>query len=163
MADLNAGSEIVSTDNIEDPSNTVAAQVAALYAPMLRAVVAASPARVGDMNPNGSPKQPYTQFADGARYIVDARTRRFGDVWASYVSWPIDLSHYIIQYESIVSVKDLSTDKSIYNGSCRVFTKRGPKQPTHAQLLENDGAILKQLITEAVGECVAQLKIPSGE
>ena len=149
------GAKAVAADHIEDPGNALAAKIARLYAPGVGAVPDATPLDGGGLK-GRSPKS-YAAIGGGARYVVDVETEGFGTIWASYVTWPIDLSHYIVEYGARVRIEDLQAGKEVYSGACGVFTKRRPGLPTHEEMYANGGAVLKAMIDETVDQCLATL------
>jgi hypothetical protein len=153
-----AGAKAGADDILPNPANGIAAKVARLAAPNLGAVLADTPAQVGDVKPQGSTDQKYAQIAGGARYIVNVQTYIFRSVWASYATWPLDLKHYILEYMGNVTIRDITASKDVFRGRCFVFTKRTPDLPTHDQLYADNGAILKTFIGQTVDDCVAQLQ-----
>jgi hypothetical protein len=156
VAQMSVGASEVADDHIEDPGDRLAAKIAAAYAPGLGATVAAPPVTDQSIRRNWNAKD-YAAIAGGARYVVDVQSGQEGTVWASYVTWPLDLSHYIVHYQARVKIEDVVAGKELFSGACDVYTKRRPGLPTHDEMYANGGQILKAMIVETTDQCLDKL------
>jgi hypothetical protein len=157
IAQMSQGADDVTTDHIADPANDLAAKVAALYAPILHASIASTPVADGGIRLNWNAKA-YGAVTGGARYVVDVQTRQTGTVWASYVTWPLDFTHYVAHYRGVVKVEDVQAGKEVYRGDCDVYTSRRPGLPTHDEMYADSGAVLKTMLVETTDQCLAKLQ-----
>jgi hypothetical protein len=158
-----SGSASASKDELQDPANMIGAKVAALVGPNLGAVPADKPVVFEEAKLTGSANEKAAQLAGGARYLVNVQTELVGTVWASYATWPLDFTHYIVEYMGHITIHDVQAGKPVFSGRCQVFSKRGPDLPTHAEMYADDGARLKVYLAEAVDDCVAQLQAKNSE
>jgi hypothetical protein len=159
-----SGAATSRADAFPNPANLVGSEVAQRVARSLGAAPIDAPVDFDTLKLDGSQAQKYKTLAGPAQYIVDVHTMIYQDVWASYAAWPLDFSHYIVEYMANVTIYDAKAGKEVFGGRCFVFTKRTPDItkrtpdiPTHEQMFANNGAALKKYTHEAADDCVAQL------
>ena len=71
--------------------------------------------------------------------MVEVESAKAGAIWASQVTWPIDLTHYIVQYYALAWIVDMQSGKEVFRGRCEVFSKRRPDLPTHVEMYAEPG------------------------
>lgn len=152
-----SGTATSRADAFPNPANLVGREVAKRVAKSLGAVPIDAPVDFDTLKLDGSQAQKYKILAGPAQYIVDVHTNIFQDVWASYANWPLDFTHYIVEYMANVTIYDTKSAREMFSGRCYVFTKRTPDIPTHDQMFSNNGELLKKYTQEAADDCVAQL------
>lgn len=153
-SDVASGHEIAEKDGIEDPGTGVAREIAAAYAAAQggRLVDAPVLSSHGRGQPRDSPES-LAELAKGARYVVDA------DPTAISISdFRFDWTHYDLDYIDAVRIIDTSDDKVVASARCSIKSEPSAGLPTHAELLADGGARLKDLIAKKSQACLAKLR-----
>jgi hypothetical protein len=152
IAAISSGQEIIDKNQIQDPTNDMAHEIAAAFA-------AAHGARVADTPIPDDPSlfrtsaKKLTEQANGARYVVDIDAPAM-----ELLYFPFDWNHRDLMFFTVVKIVDTSTNKVVANARCLVKTKNAPDLMSHDQLLADGAAGLKQLIARKSATCLAELR-----
>lgn len=88
----------------------------------------------------------------GKGMVLDFKTTQ----WMLFY-YPTDWSHYRIAYAARGRLVRLEEPKIIWQGTCEFIGQDPKTSPTMAELVANNGALLKQRINEAADACAEQL------
>jgi hypothetical protein len=158
VAAISAGGDIVKRNNIANPANDTAHDLAAAYAAGHGYRFTDAPLPVDKAHP--APKrEDLAAFSQGARYIVDVEPPGM-----TLICQPLGWSSFDLMYADRVRVTDVQTGKVIENVRCFLKPQKRPGQLSHDQLLADGAAGLKLLIKAKAAECTAamaaELKLP---
>ncbi len=148
VAAIEAGGKIVAENDIENPANAIAKDLALAYA-KANGYRLADAALVVDKDPP-APKSGEPQ---GARYIVDV-----GPPGMNLIYFGLDWAHFDLIYSDRASVTDMTSNKVVAKGRCFLPTKKRPDLLGHDALLADKAAELKKLIQAKAAECEDKLK-----
>jgi hypothetical protein len=158
VAAISAGGDIVKKNNIANPANDIARDLAAAYAADHGYRLADTPLPVDKDHP--APKREgLAAFSQGARYVVDVEPPGM-----TLIYQPLGWTSFDLMYADRVRVTDVETGKVIENARCFLKSQKRPGQLSHDQLLADGAAGLKLLIKAKATECTAaiatELKLP---
>lgn len=151
VASIASGKHIVEADNIEDPSHDLAKTLAASWAAAHGGQVADAPILTDKEMLRASPET-LSKNAAGARYVVDVDPPGMTIIYFSF-----DWIHYDVMYLDYARVIDTQSNKVVATARCFIRTEK-QGAPTHEALLDNEGALLKQVIARKADTCLVKLK-----
>ncbi len=88
----------------------------------------------------------------GNGMVIDFKTTQ----WMLYY-YPTDWSHYRIAYSARGRLVRLEDSQIIWQGTCESVGQDPKTSPTMNELIANNGALLKEVISEAANACAEQL------
>lgn len=153
FAAISAGAKVVSENGIENPANDVAREVAIAYAAAHGYRVADTPLVIDDGNLEQAKKTALGSLAPGAHYVVDSDVASMN---LTYFSG--DWAHYRLLYSGRLRIIQTAGNRVVSEGRCSLKPKKTPDAPSHDALLENQAAMLKQLIRSSADQCGAEMK-----
>jgi hypothetical protein len=152
LASIAAGHDLVVKDGIEDPSGDMARALATAYVAAHGGHVADAPILNDEKLSRASPAK-LSALANGASYIVDVDPPGMNIIYFSF-----DWTHFDLLYLSQARIIDASNNKVVAQARCFLKTVKAPDLPTHAQLVADNGAVLKQVIARKTEMCLTKLK-----
>lgn len=152
MAAMSSGHEIVTKNDIPDPSTEIARMIAVDYAAQQGGHVAAAPIS-DDQVPAKTRLEGIGPFAAGARYVVNVGPASLDIIY--FVTDPLRRDVTLMSNAAIV---DTSTGKVIAKGRCFIKQSRDGERYTHEQLLADQASALKSVIARKSQQCVGKLE-----
>lgn len=149
VAMISAGNDIVQKNNVSDPANTIAMELAKALEETQGSQLVLPPVMVrkDDIDHVASAIQ------DAARYVLDVQTTGWG-----FGYFPTDWNHYRVIYTAKARLIDSETKKVVAEGFCKRIPDTNTNAPTYDELLANDALLLKKELSIAADECVKSLK-----
>jgi len=146
------GKRLAAELQLEEPANTVGAEIAAAFAAARGGQVSPEPLAV-----TTSSQDLIASNGGKAAFVIDV-----APVGMTAIYYPSDWSHYGLIYSANLRVLDAASGKVIGKAKCRVKRATSPDPPTYEQLIGNNGAGLRKLIAAANASCVTQMKAGLG-
>jgi hypothetical protein len=148
FAMISDGNNIVKTNDVADPANTIAAGLAKALAES-HGVKVSAPAAVT----SNDAAEIAAAVKDKASYVLDVQTVNW-----SFAYFPTDWTHYRVMYAARARLIDTATKNIVAEGACSRVPDTNVNAPTYDQLTANSAALLKQELALAAGACVTSLK-----
>ncbi len=152
FAAISAGKSIVADNAIQDPSGDMAHELATAYAASRSGRVAETPLS-DDHLLTLAKSESLADQANGAGYVVDVEPPGMNLLYFS-----LDWSHFDLLFLSRVRIIDTSNGQVIARARCFLKSQKTPGAMTHAELLADGAAALKQLIASKSQACVVKMK-----
>ena len=153
IAAISSGHEIVTKNNILDPSTDVAHQIAVAYAALQNGQVAEAPISDDQLSPKAKPDE-IGQHAGGARYVVDV-----APVNMEIIYFLTDPLRRDLMMSSTSAILDTSTGKVVAKARCFIKSEKVGQRFTHDELLADQAAALKSLILQKGQECAEKMEV----
>jgi hypothetical protein len=148
IAMLAAGGKILDENHIADPSTEMGEKLVNAFAAKYGSHVVSTPIKTAEGNIDQIAKD-----SNGARFAIDVQTINWG-----FSYFPTDWTHYRLFYVAKAKLINLETRQVIAEGGCKIIKKDNANAPTYDQLVENQAALLKQMINNATSECLQQMQ-----
>jgi hypothetical protein len=150
LAGMSEGRTIAVNNELHDPANAVAVDIAKAFAEQKHAAVSPTSIPLA-----GNAKVPAEAVAADpkAAYIVDVQTYA-----ATAMYFSLDWTHYALMYGARLQIIDAATQKVVVKGRCFINPKKTPESPGYSKMLEDRAAVLKQMLVQSGQACVEQLK-----
>jgi hypothetical protein len=145
---ISAGNKIVNDNQIEDPANYIAEQLANHIASSYQAKITTEAPLV-----KGSKPGDILKAKVNAPYLLDVQTINW-----SFAYFPSDWNNYRVIYSTKLRLINTKTKKIIAEGFCARVPEDSKTAPTYDQLLENKASRLKQELKISADHCVDELK-----
>jgi hypothetical protein len=152
FAAISSGHEIVTKNDIADPSTEIARSVAQAYAASQGGRVADTPIP-DDQLPARAKPEDVGQRAGGARYVVAVAPANMEVIY--FVSDPLRRDITLLTAAEII---DTSSGKVVARARCFIKQAKEGERFTHDQLLADQATALKAVIVRKSHECVEKLE-----
>lgn len=147
VAMIHAGNQIIHEDQVPDPAATIeeALQADLVRENGMKSVDIDVPADTTD------PSKLASQY-ENADLLLDVYTTYWG-----FVYFPTNWAHYKVLYTARMRLIDTKTAKVLATGVCsRKPESSASEAPTHSELLDDHGALLKKELAQAAETCAEQ-------
>jgi hypothetical protein len=149
VAMINAGNELVTSENIEDPAIEISERLAnGLVEKRSAIMLPASPSVAADDSPSSLVKA-----YPGADVILDVKTINW-----MYAYYPSQWSKYHVIYAARVRLIDGKTGALVAQHLCKVDPTDPNNPPTNEALRTDHAALLKQSLHKAADTCVSDVE-----
>lgn len=146
---INAGNTIIRENNVEDPANYIAAELASSLSASLGVQSVANDGKITDTaNPADLAK-----LYPNADLLLDIQTVNW-----SFVYFPADWNSYRVIYSAKLRLIDTRTGKLQAEGFCARVPEKTEDAPSHDELLGDGAAGLKRELRVAADHCIGEFK-----
>jgi hypothetical protein len=152
LASIAAGHDIVTKNDIQDPSSDIARGVALAYAASQGGHVADAPISDDQMPANTKPDA-LGRYAGGARYVVDVAPASLDIIY--FVTDPLRRD---LTLRSSAAIVDASTGKTVARAHCFIKQSKDGERFNHDTLLADQAAALKAILARKSQACVDELE-----
>ena len=152
FAAISSGHEIVTKNNIQDPSTNVAHQIAVAYAALQSGQVAEAPISDDQMPSKPKPDE-IGKYAGSARYVVAVAPVNMEIIY--FVTDPLRRD---LMLSSSGVIIDTSNGKVIAKGRCFIKSEKVGQRYNHDTLLADQAAGLKSLIVQKSEQCADKME-----
>lgn len=144
------GNKIIAANDVPDPADAIAADLAAALEGAHGATIITPPTHVLRSD---DVKQIAARVGKAARYIVDVQTIDW-----SLTYFPLNLTHYRVIYSAKVRLIHVEAKAVVAEGFCRRVPEADASAPTYDELLADQASRLKRELETAARECSNTLK-----
>ncbi len=149
VAMISTGNSIITTNNVADPADIIAAGLAKELENAYAVRLVTPPTSVSENDADH-----VTESVNGAaRFVIDAQTIDW-----SFTYFPTDWTHYRVMYMAKSRLIDVRTKVVVAEGFCKHIPDGNSNAPTYDELLANDAARLKSELNSAASECIKSMK-----
>ncbi|HEX8612112.1 MAG TPA: hypothetical protein VF800_12565 [Telluria sp.] len=149
MAMISEGNGIIKDNNVPDPADAIARELAAALSSAHGAKLGASAVSVSADDADAVA----AAAGSTARFVVDVQTINW-----SIVYFPTNWTHYRLIYTAKARLIDTESKKVIAESFCTRVPNETPDSPSYDQLVGNGAAGLKKELGLAGNECLATMK-----
>jgi hypothetical protein len=154
FASMAAGTQVVADNDIQNPGNDVAIDLARAYATAHGYRLTDTPVVIADPHQMLQTKAGTLSIkAEGAHYVVDVDSPGMNLIYFS-----LDWGHFDLMYIQNARVVDTTDNRVVANAKCFLKPKKTPEARTHGELMADHAAGLKLLIKAKAQQCAAIMK-----
>lgn len=144
-----AGNDIIRKNEVDDPANYIAAELAAQMAASLGAQVVPN----AGVTTKASNARELAKAYPAADLLLDVQTINW-----SFVYFPTDWNNYRVVYSAKLRLVDTRSGAMKAEGFCARVPEKTADAPSRDQLLDDNAAGLKRELRIAADHCIGELR-----